>query len=84
MVVDKKTKKGKGHKNRTKEGQRTGVRTSGKTNSPPGYPNLQRAGSEGGERHIKRGAKIELGSLFAPFGSACPHASRMYFPEFAR
>ena len=30
------TKKGKAHKNRIREGLRTGVRTSGKTNSPPG------------------------------------------------
>ena len=29
-------KKGKARENRTKEGLRTGVRTSGKTNSPPG------------------------------------------------
>ena len=44
-----KTKKGKVHKNRTKEGPRTGVRTSGKTSSPPGQPSLQRAGSGQGE-----------------------------------
>ena len=30
------TKKGKAHENRIREGLRTGVRTSGKTNSPPG------------------------------------------------
>ena len=30
------TKKGKARENRTKEGLRTGVRTSGETNSPPG------------------------------------------------
>ena len=28
------------------------VRTSGKTNSPSGYPNLHRAGSERGEKNI--------------------------------
>ena len=36
MAVAKKTKKGKAHENRAKEGLRTGVRTSGKTNSTPG------------------------------------------------
>ena len=30
------SRKGKAHENRTKEGPRTGVRTSGKTNSTPG------------------------------------------------
>ena len=33
----------------------TRVRTSGKTNSPPGWPNLHRAGSRGrGKKHKKR------------------------------
>ena len=36
MAVAKRQKKGKVHKNRTKENPRTGVRTSGETNSPPG------------------------------------------------
>ena len=31
-----KTRKGKSHENKTKEGQRTGVGTSGRTNSTPG------------------------------------------------
>ena len=31
-----KDKEGKAHKNRTKEGPRTGVRTSGRTDSTPG------------------------------------------------
>ena len=57
-----KTKKGKTCENRTKEGPRTGVRTSGKTNSTPGYASLHRAGPGGGEKNIKRGAKIELGA----------------------
>ena len=43
-----KNKEDKTHKNRTKEGPRTRVRTSGKTKSPPGHPNLHRAGSRGG------------------------------------
>ena len=37
MVVAKKTRKGKAHENRTKEGQRTGVRTWGKTNNKKTY-----------------------------------------------
>ena len=37
--------------------QRTGVRTSGGTNSIPGWPHLHSAGPGGGKRHIKRGAK---------------------------
>ena len=53
MAVKKKTKKGKAHGNKTKEGLRTGVRTSGETNSPPGYPSLHRAGSGEGEKTYK-------------------------------
>ena len=45
-------------------GPRTRVRTSGKTNSTPGWPNLHRTGP-GREKHIKRGAKA-LFSLFLP------------------
>ena len=33
MAVTKRQKKGKAHENRTKEGPRTGVRTSGEANS---------------------------------------------------
>ena len=56
--------------NRIKEGQRTQVRTSGKTNSLPGEPNSHRAGSGEEKKHIKRGARIEPGAslLFASFG----------------
>ena len=42
--------------NRTKEGQRTGVRTSGKTNNTPAWPNLHRTGP-GRDKHINRGAQ---------------------------
>jgi len=35
-VVAKRQRKGKACENRTKEGLRTGVRTSGEANSPPG------------------------------------------------
>ena len=59
MVVAKKT--GNAQRNRAKEGQRTGVRTSGRTNSTPGLANLHRAGlgavGAGGGKNIKRGAK---------------------------
>ena len=41
---------GKALENRTKEGPRMGVRSAGGTNSPPGQPNLHRAGSGGGEK----------------------------------
>ena len=60
MVV-KRQRRGKAHENRTKEGQRTGVRTSGRTNSTPGLANLHRAGlgavGAGVGKNIKRGAK---------------------------
>ena len=45
-----KIRKGKALENRTKEGLRTGVRTSGKTSIPPGQPNLHRVGSGEGEK----------------------------------
>ena len=47
---------GKQNKGRSKGGLRTRVRTSGRTNSTPGQPNLHRAGPGGG-KNIKRGAK---------------------------
>ena len=53
MVVAKRQGKEKAQENRTKEGLRTGVRTSGKT---PGWPNLHRTGP-GRDKHIKRGPK---------------------------
>ena len=39
-----------------------GVRTSGKTNNTPGWPNLHRAGP-GREKHINRGARASYLSL---------------------
>ena len=56
MAVAKRPGREKPEENRTKEGPRTGVRTSGKTNSTPGWPSLHRTGP-GTEKHIKRGAK---------------------------
>ena len=51
------------------------MRISGKTNSPPGHPNLHKAGLGGGEKDIKRGAKTEpwASLLLKFFGLACPH-----------
>ena len=48
----KRQREEKARKYRTKEGLRTRVRTSNKRNSPPGLPNLHRAGSGGGEKNI--------------------------------
>ena len=59
MMVAKR-KKGKVCENRTKEG----LRTSGKTNSPPGNP-VYIGQAQGKEKNIKRGAKIEPGLLFS-------------------
>ena len=50
----KKIRKGKAPENRTKEGPRTRVRTSGKTNSSPDLPNLHRAGPGGGGKTYKK------------------------------
>ena len=43
MAGAKRQRKEKACKNVTKENPRTRVRTSGETNSLPGYPNLHRA-----------------------------------------
>ena len=81
------TRKGKAHENETKEGPRTGVRTSGKTNNTPGWPNLHRTGP-GRDKHTNRGARASSLSLSPALGrsspgvfrSTCPHASKMDFP----
>ena len=57
-----KDKEGKARGNRTKEGPRTRVRTSGKANNTPGWPNLHGTGL-GRHKHIKRGAKASSLSL---------------------
>ena len=79
MMVAKR-KKGKVCENRTKEG----LRTSGKTNSPPGNP-VYIGQAQGKEKNIKREVKIEpeVSILFASFGLACPRISKMYFPLLA-
>ena len=53
-MVAKRQGKEKPVKNRTKEGPRIGVRTSGRTYSTPGQPNLQRAGHGGGGKTYKK------------------------------
>ena len=59
MAVAKRQRKEKACENGTKDNLRTGVRTSGDANSPPGQPSLPRAGSGGGEKTYKKGAEIE-------------------------
>ena len=86
MAVAKKTRKGKASKNRTKEGPRTGVRTSGRTNSIPGQPSLHRAGLGEEKTYKKRSQRasglalprtcsFSLSLLFASFAWTCPQAS---------
>ena len=48
------------------------MRTSGKTNNTPGWPNLHRTGP-GEDKHIKRGAKASSLSLVSP-----PHAGALF------
>ena len=55
-------------------GPRTGVRTSGKTNNTPGWPNLHRTGP-GRDKHIKRGAKASFLSLSLSLSHALGHSS---------
>ena len=58
MAVAKRQRREKPAKIQQKkvQGQRTGVRTSGKTNNTPGCPSLHRTGP-GRDKHINRGAK---------------------------
>ena len=57
-----KTRKGKARENERKEGPRTGVRTSDKTNNTPGWPNLHRTGPVR-DKHINRRVKASSFSL---------------------
>ena len=76
-------------KGRSKDGPRTGVRTSGRTALLP-KPNLHRAGPGGRKKHIKGGAKalshrLSLSRVLGRssprvFGSTCPHTLKMDFP----
>ena len=63
MVVARQRKE-KACEDGKKENPRTRVRTSGETNSLPGYTNLHRAASGGGDNHIKRGAETEPLSFY--------------------
>ena len=55
MAMAKRQRRGKVPENGIKENPRTQVRTSGETNSPPGQPNLHRAGSiRGGDKMYKK------------------------------
>ena len=82
MAVAK--RQGREKPTKTEEGPRARVRTSGKTNNTPGWPNLHRTGP-GREKHRNRGAKASLLSP-ALWGAllvsrlTCPHASKMDFP----
>ena len=64
MVMAKRQRKEIARENGGKENPRTRVRTSGETNSLPGYTNLHRAASGGGDNHIKRGAKTKPLSFY--------------------
>ena len=85
MAVATRQRRGKVHENRTKEGPKSQMRTSGETTALLAIP-MYIGQAQGRRKYIKRGAKIEpLASLlFASFGLACPHASRMYFPLLAK
>ena len=63
MKVAKRQRKKKACENGTKENLRTRVRISGETNSPPGWPSLHTADSEGGDKWIKAGSQEGLRSL---------------------
>ena len=62
MAVAKRQGREKPEKITTKEGPRTGLRTSGKTDNTPAWPNLHRTGP-GREKHINRGARASSLSL---------------------
>ena len=74
MAMAKRQRKEKVHENRTKENPRTQVRTSGETNSSPGQPNLQRAGSSwGGDKTYKK--RKPRWTEASSFGWVHPHTS---------
>ena len=75
----KRQRKGKAHKNGTKANpnEKKWVLEVKQTHPLLGHSNLHRAGSRwGGDKCIKGGSQDRL----RPLGSACPHASRVYFP----
>ena len=58
---------------RSKEGPRTRGKTSGRTNSTPGWPNLHRTGP-GRDKHINRRAKASSFSLSLSLSLPCAGA----------
>ena len=76
-MVAKRQRKGKAHINRTKEGPRTRVRTSGGIKQPSWLTQFTQDKLRGRrKKHIKRRVKIEpftalLSLLFTSFGLAC-------------
>ena len=58
MVVAKRQRKENAPQNGTKVNLRTRVRISGETNSPPGWPSLHTADSEGEDKWIKAGSQL--------------------------
>ena len=92
MAVAKRQRKEKARENRTKEGLRTRVRISDKTNKQTKNPAFLASPiyigqSQGEEKktHEKRNqiwARVSL--LFVSFGSACSPASRRYFRLLAK
>ena len=66
MVVTKRQRKGKVRKNGTQETSRTRVRTSGETDSLPGWPSLHTADSGRAvedTKHVKRRSQDRLRPL---------------------
>ena len=85
MVVA--TRQGREKPGKMKQKKVQGVRTSGKTNNTPGWPNLHSTGP-GRDKHINRGTRASSLSFSCALGhssprvfrSRCPHASKMDFP----
>ena len=80
MMVAKRQRKGKVHKNGTKENPWTRVRTSGETKHATflASPICIGQAQGGGDKMYKKRKPRWMEAL--PLGSACPHASRVYFP----
>ena len=79
MVVAKRQRKGKTHKNGTKENPWTSVRTSGETKHATflASPICIGQAQWGGDKTYKKRKPRSIEAF--PLGSACPHALRVYF-----
>ena len=73
-----KDKEGKRHENRTKEGPRVRVRTSGRTNSTLDQPNLHKAGPVGEEKTYK---KRSQGAWDLSLSSSCLLGHHAFAPQ---